>query len=269
MLAAAPDGTNRKNLCMTTTATDLPVNPPHPNEHRPGSARGAAGLTPWAAVVFAAFTIGAEKAEKQVPADHAVKMAASQQLFARTVRPWLEKNCLECHGGAKIKSDFNLSTRESLLKGGDKGVAVLPGQGANSPLVKYIRHEEMPHMPPKKPAAPAEIVAAVTRWIDLGAAYDKPLGSVTAAKKPLTVTGEGQGILGLSTAATSAAAGREGCVLAAHAHRSLPAGEDGDARRSAGGGGGSPHPGAPAVLRPDRPAAQAGGSRVRGGRSRL
>jgi hypothetical protein len=115
-------------------------------------------------------------------------MAASQQLFVRTVRPWLEKNCLECHGGAKIKSSFNLSTRESLLKGGDKGVAVLPGQGANSPLVKYIRHEEMPHMPPKKPAAPAEIIAAVTRWIDLGSAYDKPLGGVTDAKKPLTVT---------------------------------------------------------------------------------
>jgi mono/diheme cytochrome c family protein len=138
--------------------------------------------------MFAVLALGTAAAEKPVPADHAAKMAASQRLFARTVRPWLEKNCLECHGGAKIKSDFNLSTREALLKGGDKGVAVLPGQGANSSLVKYISHEEKPHMPPKKPAAPAEIVAAVTRWIDLGAAYDKPLGSVTTAKKPLTVT---------------------------------------------------------------------------------
>src|SRR6516165_6475165 len=172
---------------MATTATGLPVHPLHPDDHRPGSARGAAGLTPWAAVVFAAFTLGAAAAEKHVPADHGAKMAASQQLFARTVRPWLEKNCLECHGGAKIKSNFNLSTRESLLKGGDKGAAVLPGQGANSSLVKYISHEELPHMPPKKPAAPAEIVKAVTRWIDLGAAYDKPLGSATEARKPLTV----------------------------------------------------------------------------------
>ena len=45
-------------------------------------------------------------------------MASSQQLFARIVRPWLEKNCLDCHGGSKIKSDFNLSTRELLLKDG-------------------------------------------------------------------------------------------------------------------------------------------------------
>ncbi|MHB1423093.1 MAG: PSD1 and planctomycete cytochrome C domain-containing protein [Gemmataceae bacterium] len=130
----------------------------------------------------------APAAEKPVAADHAANMAASQQLFARTVRPWLEKNCLECHGGAKVKSDFNLSSRELLLKGGDKGVDVLLGRGADSPLVKYIRHEERPHMPPKKLAAPADIAAAVTRWIDLGAAYDRPLGVVTTAKKPLTVT---------------------------------------------------------------------------------
>jgi mono/diheme cytochrome c family protein len=139
-------------------------------------------------VLLAELAGGAAAADKPVDADHAAKMAASQQLFTRTIRPWLEKNCLECHGGAKVKSNFNLSTRESLLEGGDKGVAVLPGRGENSPLVKYIRHAEKPYMPPKKPAAPDDIVAAVTRWIDLGAAYDRPLGAVVATKKPLTVT---------------------------------------------------------------------------------
>jgi mono/diheme cytochrome c family protein len=151
--------------------------------HRYASARALC-----AAVALAFLADGAAAADKPVAPDHAAKMAESRQLFSRTVRPWLEKNCLECHGGAKVKSDFNLSTRESLLKGGDKGVAVLPGRAENSPLVKYIRHAEKPYMPPKKPAAPADIVAAVTRWIDLGAAYDKPLGAVVEAKKPLTVT---------------------------------------------------------------------------------
>jgi mono/diheme cytochrome c family protein len=172
---------------MVTTA-GRQIKTLHAAYPRRGSACITAALGLWVAIVVAVLAVGAAAAEKPVAADHAANMAASQQLFARTVRPWLEKNCLECHGGAKVKSDFNLSTRESLLKGGDKGVAVLPGQGANSPLVKYIRHEETPHMPPKKPAAPADIVAAVTRWIDLGAAYDKPLGAVAAAKKPLTVT---------------------------------------------------------------------------------
>jgi hypothetical protein len=173
---------------MVTTATDLQVKSLHPSDHRHGSARDAATPKLWTTVLVAALAMGSAAAEQHTPADHAAKMAASQRLFAQTVRPWIEKNCLECHGGAKVKSDFNLSSRELLLKGGDKGVDVLPGRGASSPLVKYISHEEMPYMPPKKPAAPADIVAAVTRWIDLGAAYDRPLGAVTAMKKPLTVT---------------------------------------------------------------------------------
>src|SRR6516225_11372697 len=172
---------------MVTTASGRQLKSLHPTRRHYSSACGTVTPGLRAAVVVAVLGSGVAAAEKPVDADHAAKMAASQQLFARTVRPWLEKNCLECHGGAKVKSDFNLSTREGLLKGGDKGVAVRPGQGANTPLVKYISHEEMPHMPPKKPKAPADIAAAVTRWIDLGAAYDQPLARV-AAKKPLIVT---------------------------------------------------------------------------------
>jgi mono/diheme cytochrome c family protein len=160
--------------------------------HRYSSAGVAVARELWAAVVLAVLAGGTAAADQPVAANHAANMAASQQLFTRTVRPWLEKNCVECHGGAKVKSDFNLSSRETLLKGGDKGVAVVPGRGQNSSLVKYIRHAEKPYMPPKKPAAPADIVAAVTRWIDLGAAYNKPLGDVVAAKKPLTVTEKDQ-----------------------------------------------------------------------------
>src|SRR5262245_17446929 len=107
----------------------------------------------------------APAAEPAVPPDHAVRMAASQRLFTEQVRGFLEKNCLECHGGGKVKSGFNLGTRDLLLKGGDKGKAVLPGQGKESPLVRYLAHEEMPHMPPKKPAAAREVVQAVARWI--------------------------------------------------------------------------------------------------------
>ncbi|MGH7223362.1 MAG: DUF1549 domain-containing protein, partial [Gemmataceae bacterium] len=174
---------------MVTTVSGRQFESLHPT-HEPYSSRARDALPSglWAVVVLAALAGAATAAEKPVAADHAANMAASQQLFTRTVRPWLEKNCLACHGGAKVKSEFNLSSRESLLKGGEKGVAVLPGRGANSPLVKYIRHDAKPHMPPKKPAAPSNIVAAVTRWIDLGAAYDKPLGTIAAAKKPLTVT---------------------------------------------------------------------------------
>src|SRR3954447_21435351 len=102
-----------------------------------------------------------------VPPDHAANRAASQRLFADKVRPWLEKNCLACHGGEKVRSGFSLASRQLLLKGADKGAAVVPGRSGDSPLVRYIAHQQEPHMPPKKPAAERAVVEAVARWVDL------------------------------------------------------------------------------------------------------
>ena len=121
--------------------------------------------------------------------DHAANMAASQRLFKDKVRPLLVTQCLDCHGGAKTKSGFSLATREALLKGGDRGPAVVPGKGASSHLVRFVARTDEPHMPPKQPA-PEGAVALLTRWIDLGAAYDRPLVEAAgpAGPKPLTVT---------------------------------------------------------------------------------
>src|SRR5438552_6522476 len=116
----------------------------------------------------------AAAADLPMPADHAAQMAASQALFKDTVRDFLMKNCFDCHGGEKTKSGFNMGTRETLLEGGEHGVTVVPGKANESRLVKLIAREEEPHMPPKNPVA-KEAVAAVAKWIDLGAAYDKPL----------------------------------------------------------------------------------------------
>ncbi len=127
--------------------------------------------------------------EPKVPPEHAANMVASAQLFKDKLRGFVTENCLECHGGAKTKSGFNLASRELLLKGGDRGPAILLNKGKTSPLVKYVAREEEPHMPPKKPVS-KEIVAALAKWIDLGAAYDKPLieNAAPVTKKPMVVT---------------------------------------------------------------------------------
>ncbi|MCU0704134.1 MAG: PSD1 and planctomycete cytochrome C domain-containing protein [Fimbriiglobus sp.] len=124
----------------------------------------------------------------QVPADHAASMAASQAVFKESVREFFVKNCLECHGGEKTKSGFNLVSREKMLEGGDRGAAVVPGKGKESRLVKLVARTEEPHMPPKQKVGP-EVVAALTKWIDLGAAFDKPLKeNADTSKKPMAVT---------------------------------------------------------------------------------
>lgn len=124
-----------------------------------------------------------------LPPDHSMKMATSLQVFKDSVRDLLITNCLECHGGAKTKSGFNMASRELLLKGGERGEAVLPGKGKESRLYKFVAREDEPHMPPKKPLS-KEAIAAIAKWIDLGAAYDRPLVDAVEAnvKKPMVVT---------------------------------------------------------------------------------
>jgi len=46
----------------------------------------------------------------------------------------LRDNCLACHSKAASMSGLDLSTRESALKGGQRGPAILPGRAADSRL---------------------------------------------------------------------------------------------------------------------------------------
>ena len=84
-----------------------------------------------------------------------------------------EAKCLSCHGPEKQKGQFRVDQRESLLKGGESGVAaVVPGDPGKSGLFRMIllpvTHEEV--MPPagKQRLTDADILA-VFRWIQAGA----------------------------------------------------------------------------------------------------
>lgn len=95
--------------------------------------------------------------------------------FTGTVKPVLRTNCYRCHFGLNHKGNFNLSTRELLLKGGKSGVDVMPGDPEGSVLVKAIRHEGGDHpmpMPPKDKLADADI-ASIAKWIADGAVMDR------------------------------------------------------------------------------------------------
>ena len=110
-----------------------------------------------------------------IGADHAAKMIKGLDVFKKHVKPIIEAKCLRCHGGKKVESDFDLSDREGLLKGGQIGVAVVPGKSRESQLVKLIQHAKEPHMPSSNPKLADADIAKIIEWIDLGAPYDNPL----------------------------------------------------------------------------------------------
>jgi len=98
-----------------------------------------------------------------------------ERLFGEKVRPVLEKQCLNCHGGKFKQAGLSLVSRETLLRGSDNGVVVVAGDAVNSLLVKKIRHEHEPGMPYKAPKLGEEVIEQVVAWVNAGAPYDGTL----------------------------------------------------------------------------------------------
>src|SRR3954454_14215823 len=69
---------------------------------------------------------------------------AEVDFFEKKVRPVLADNCFSCHSAAKGKkrAGLLLDSRGSLLKGGDAGPAIVPGDPEKSLLIRAIRHAD-------------------------------------------------------------------------------------------------------------------------------
>ncbi len=132
------------------------------------------GLALVVALVPSILAWGADPKPEFDPA-HAEKMAEGLELFKSQVRTVLIDHCIDCHGGAEVESGLDLATRKGLLRGGSHGPAIVSGKSDDSNLVRLIAHKEEPKMPEGGERLPDVAIAAVSKWIDLGAPYDKPL----------------------------------------------------------------------------------------------
>jgi cytochrome c553 len=92
--------------------------------------------------------------------------------FPKDVEPILSTACYACHGEKKQESSFRLDRKADALKGGEIGVAIVPGKSGTSPLIKYVSGTD-PNvkMPPKGERLTSEQIAVLKAWIDQGAEY--------------------------------------------------------------------------------------------------
>src|SRR5262245_51784120 len=91
-----------------------------------------------------------------------VLIAQKSQLTEKDVLPIFEKRCFQCHGAALKMANLDLRTRESLLKGGDKGPAIVPGKSASSLLIHRVTGTVGPKMPmPPMPALTEKEIASL------------------------------------------------------------------------------------------------------------
>lgn len=97
--------------------------------------------------------------------------AAKGADYLREVKPVLMAHCYRCHGASQQKGGLRVDTAAGLLRGGEHGPAVKPGDVAGSLVLRVVRgaHESIPSMPYKKPPLADGELAALMRWVSAGA----------------------------------------------------------------------------------------------------
>src|SRR5262245_59003694 len=104
--------------------------------------------------------------------------ADSAEVFEKKIRPGLAEHCFKCHGdlkGKEPKGGLRADSRAGLLKGGDNGPAIAPGQPDKSRLIAAVRYQNSElQMPPNGKLSDA-VIADLTAWVKAGANW--PAGS--------------------------------------------------------------------------------------------
>ena len=89
--------------------------------------------------------------------------------FEAKIRPVLVKHCYECHAtdSKKLRGGLLVDSRQGLLKGGESGPALVPGDPKESLLISALKHMGF-EMPPKGKLSP-KVIADFEKWIQDGA----------------------------------------------------------------------------------------------------
>ena len=100
------------------------------------------------------------------PADHQID-------FAKEIKPIFESSCINCHGHGRDKGGLKIDTRNTLLKGGDTGAAIIPGKSTDSLLIELVQgFDPDSQMPKKGKKLTPEQISLMRAWIDQGAKWD-------------------------------------------------------------------------------------------------
>ena len=100
------------------------------------------------------------------PASHPVN-------FAVEIKPILEASCIKCHGRGRAKGDFQIDTRETIVRGGETGPAMVVGKSAESYFIELVAGVDPDNVMPKKgKKLTGTEVGLLRAWIDQGLPWD-------------------------------------------------------------------------------------------------
>ncbi len=120
----------------------------------------------------------------QAVADETQSTPDQLEFFEKEVRPLLVEHCYSCHSvnAKKIQAGLLMDSRASLLKGGDSGEAIVPGDLDGSLLIEAVRYESY-EMPPKG-KLPQNDIQTLERWVKMGAPWPEEAAPTAKASRP-------------------------------------------------------------------------------------
>ena len=124
-------------------------------------------------VIFAPLIPGEYTASLEVTLDQGtgamVELRGTAQIevfYGAQVQPVFQARCVDCHGG---NGGLFLGSYDQLLVGGNSGPAVLPGDGANSLIIRKLRGQSGSRMPLDRNPLADSTIALIESWINQGA----------------------------------------------------------------------------------------------------
>ncbi|HUY33435.1 MAG TPA: PSD1 and planctomycete cytochrome C domain-containing protein [Pirellulales bacterium] len=120
--------------------------------------------------------------------------AGAGEVTEAEIVPLMLLRCAACHGARKQEAGLDLRSKSAMLKGGESGAAIVPGNADESLLLRRIHAGEMP---PRtrlvevsvKPMEPGE-VEKLARWIAAGAPEAKADSPESLAEADKAVSDE-------------------------------------------------------------------------------
>src|SRR5262245_13287837 len=129
----------------------------------------------WPALAFAVFSF--------VPLSWGAAAKLTPQeidFFENRIRPIFAENAYKGHSQAseKIKGGLLLDSREGVLKGGNTGPVIAPGNPDKSLLIQAVRYKDKDlQMPPNDRKLSDEQIADLEKWVKMGAPDPRVTGS--------------------------------------------------------------------------------------------
>lgn len=105
-----------------------------------------------------------EKREEKIP--------ENPLIYTDVVTRILDDKCVSCHNPNKQKGQLLMTSLSELLKGGESGSTIVPGNPEQSELIKrlHLPADDEEHMPPEgKTPLNGDEIAILERWVALGA----------------------------------------------------------------------------------------------------